>query len=103
MDYDADTAMPREPGAQAVVENDGQKPLQCVPYAREHSGVKIYGDAYTWWDKAAGKYPARRRARSRRGDGADTIMPGPSAAMSRWCAQLVSAARNPRRSRQLAG
>ena len=30
--------------------------LQCVPYAREHSGVNIHGDAYTWWDKAAGVY-----------------------------------------------
>ena len=48
--------MPREPG-HAVVENDSQKPLQCVPYAREHSGIKIYGDAYSWWDKAAGHYP----------------------------------------------
>jgi surface antigen len=53
MDY---SEMPREPG-QARVENDGHKPLQCVPYAREHSAIKIYGDAYTWWDKAAGKYP----------------------------------------------
>jgi surface antigen len=33
-----------------------QSTLQCVPYAREHSGVVIYGDAYTWWDKAAGKF-----------------------------------------------
>lgn len=32
-------------------------PLQCVPYAREHSSVKIYGDAWTWWDQAAGKFP----------------------------------------------
>jgi hypothetical protein len=30
--------------------------LECVPYAREHSGVNIRGDAYTWWDKAAGVY-----------------------------------------------
>jgi surface antigen len=35
---------------------DGQK-LQCVPYARANSDIKIFGDAYTWWDKAAGKYP----------------------------------------------
>lgn len=54
MDY-AQTPMPREHG-QAHVENDGHAPLQCVPYAREHSGIKIFGDAYTWWDKAAGKY-----------------------------------------------
>jgi len=34
----------------------GQAPLQCVPFARDHSDVKIFGDAYTWWDQAAGKY-----------------------------------------------
>lgn len=32
-------------------------PIQCVPYARDHSSVKIYGDAWTWWDQAAGKFP----------------------------------------------
>jgi hypothetical protein len=30
--------------------------LQCVPYARDHSTVNIHGDAYLWWDKAAGHY-----------------------------------------------
>ncbi|MEP2549877.1 MAG: CHAP domain-containing protein, partial [Marinomonas sp.] len=30
--------------------------LQCVPYARQLSGVQIYGDARTWWKQAAGKY-----------------------------------------------
>ena len=30
--------------------------LQCVPYAREVSGIQIYGDAWTWWDQAAGHY-----------------------------------------------
>ena len=30
--------------------------LQCVPYAREHSQIPIYGDAYTWWDQAEGRY-----------------------------------------------
>jgi hypothetical protein len=30
--------------------------LECVPYAREHSSINIHGDAYTWWDKAAGVY-----------------------------------------------
>ncbi len=33
-----------------------QTPLQCAPYAREHSGVKLYGDAWTWWAKASGKF-----------------------------------------------
>jgi hypothetical protein len=54
MDY-GENPMPREHG-HAMVENDGHKPLQCVPYARAHSDIKIYGDAYTWWDQAAGKY-----------------------------------------------
>ncbi|MGA7673494.1 MAG: CHAP domain-containing protein [Rhizomicrobium sp.] len=31
-------------------------PLQCVPYARAHSRVVLYGDAYTWWDQAAGRF-----------------------------------------------
>jgi hypothetical protein len=30
--------------------------LECVPYARDHSSIDIHGDAYTWWDKAAGIY-----------------------------------------------
>jgi surface antigen len=34
----------------------GFAPLQCVPYARDHSQVKLYGDAADWWDKAAGIY-----------------------------------------------
>lgn len=31
-------------------------PLQCVPYAREQSNIPIYGDAYTWWDQADGRF-----------------------------------------------
>jgi hypothetical protein len=30
--------------------------LQCVPYARQISGVEIFGDAKTWWAQAAGRY-----------------------------------------------
>ncbi len=29
---------------------------QCVPFARLVSGIQIFGDAYTWWSQAAGKY-----------------------------------------------
>ena len=29
---------------------------ECVPFARAASGIQIYGDAWTWWDQAAGKY-----------------------------------------------
>ncbi|MBU2341416.1 MAG: CHAP domain-containing protein [Alphaproteobacteria bacterium] len=30
--------------------------LQCVPYAREISGIRLYGDAHTWWQQAEGRY-----------------------------------------------
>jgi surface antigen len=30
--------------------------LQCVPFARMASGIQLFGDAWTWWQKAAGKY-----------------------------------------------
>jgi len=29
---------------------------QCVPFARAASGIQIYGDAWTWWGQADGKY-----------------------------------------------
>ncbi len=29
---------------------------QCVPFARAASGIAIYGDAWTWWDQAEGRY-----------------------------------------------
>lgn len=29
---------------------------QCVPFARAASGIEIYGDAWTWWDRADGRY-----------------------------------------------
>jgi hypothetical protein len=38
---------------------DPSQPMQCVPYARAHSGVSIFGDAYTWWDKSDGQYAHR--------------------------------------------
>lgn len=50
---DAGPAVARETPSQAPQ----PKPTQCAPYAREHSGVKLYGDAWTWWEKAAGKFP----------------------------------------------
>ncbi|MDN3646148.1 CHAP domain-containing protein [Pontixanthobacter aestiaquae] len=35
--------------------------LQCVPYAREVSGINIYGDAYTWWKQAEGRFKRGNR------------------------------------------
>ena len=39
-------------GAQSLLEYVGE----CVPFARAASGIQIYGDAWTWWDQAAGRY-----------------------------------------------
>ena len=30
--------------------------LECAPFARQVTGVQLYGDAYSWWDQAAGRY-----------------------------------------------
>jgi surface antigen len=30
--------------------------LQCAPFAREVSGIELYGNANTWWGQAAGRY-----------------------------------------------
>lgn len=48
------------PTAKALALNEG---LQCVPYARQLSGVQIYGDAHTWWGQAQGKYSTGRTPR----------------------------------------
>lgn len=37
--------------------------LQCVPFAREVSGVAIHGDAWTWWGQADGRYERGRSPR----------------------------------------
>jgi hypothetical protein len=30
--------------------------IECAPYARQASGLQLYGDAAAWWDEAAGQY-----------------------------------------------
>jgi len=47
---------PIDPNAPPQVLAD-RTPLQCVPFARQESHIEIYGDANTWWEQAAGKYP----------------------------------------------
>lgn len=37
--------------------------LQCAPYARQTSGIQIYGNARTWWSQAAGRYERGRAPR----------------------------------------
>jgi surface antigen len=47
--------MPPENGRPTVLAGTGRT-LSCVPFARNHSQVKIHGDAVTWWTQAAGHY-----------------------------------------------
>ena len=39
-------------GAKSLLDYVGE----CVPFARAASGVQIYGDAWTWWRQADGRY-----------------------------------------------
>jgi len=62
--FEAKRVTPYKPGAYPP----GQKPyyrisksMQCVPYAREASGIPIYGNAHTWWGQAKDKYPRSSR------------------------------------------
>lgn len=65
------TALKLAPAPKAFIDTSGA-PLECAVYARERSGVSIYGDARTWWAQAEGEY---RRA-SRPSEGAVIVMGG---------------------------
>lgn len=41
----------------------GAEGLQCVPYARELTGIQIRGDAHTWWGQAEGRYERGNKPR----------------------------------------
>ena len=41
------------------------KQVQCVPHARDVSGIQIRGNAHTWWDQAEGKGYQRGKAPKR--------------------------------------
>ena len=30
--------------------------IECAPFARQVSGIDLYGDAASWWDQAEGRY-----------------------------------------------
>ena len=44
-------------------EDSGLPYIQCVPYARQVSGIQIRGDAHTWWGQAEGRYAKGRLPR----------------------------------------
>ena len=33
--------------------------VECAPYARQVSGIQLYGDAASWWEQAQGRYQRR--------------------------------------------
>jgi hypothetical protein len=39
------------------------EPVSCVPYARARSGIQLAGDAWQWWEAAAGRYERGRAPR----------------------------------------
>src|SRR6185312_5873693 len=39
------------------------EPMQCVPYARQVSGIDLRGDAWTWWVQAGGRYERGKKPR----------------------------------------
>jgi hypothetical protein len=47
---------PRGPTGALVGTTDPTLGVSCVLYARAVSGIDLNGDAYAWWDAAAGRY-----------------------------------------------
>ncbi len=43
-------------GPSRLVSSGGPAPLECAPYARQVSGLQLRGEAYAWWEQAAGRY-----------------------------------------------
>lgn len=48
-------ALPYDPADPPLIV-EGMPELQCVPYARQMSGIAIWGDAVTWWAQAENRY-----------------------------------------------
>lgn len=44
-----------QPQYNEIVYHNLSKHTQCVPYARDASGIQIRGNAHTWWDQAKSK------------------------------------------------
>lgn len=52
----ATTVAALAPAAASAAEPSRDGWLECVPFARELSGVRIFGNALTWWDQAKAHY-----------------------------------------------
>jgi surface antigen len=51
----------RAPRVSGVGGYQGSAGMSCVPYARARTGIELRGDAWEWWDAAAGRYQRGRR------------------------------------------
>ena len=47
---------PQAPRHAGIPGYGAHREISCVPYARARSGIEIRGDAWQWWDAAAGRY-----------------------------------------------
>ncbi len=52
------SALPAYAAEVRVVSGPGR--MECVPYARQLSGIALRGDAWSWWDAARGAYERGR-------------------------------------------
>ena len=50
-----DPSLPYDPANPPAI-LEGLPISECVPFARNQSGVQIWGDAVTWWHQAEGRY-----------------------------------------------
>ena len=53
----------RAPRVAGVPGYQGGSSVSCVPYARARTGIELRGDAWEWWDAAAGRYERGPRPR----------------------------------------
>lgn len=66
-----DPSLPYDPANPPAV-LEGMPISECVPFARNLSGVQIWGDAVTWWHQAEGRYVRS----SRPAEGSVMVMKG---------------------------
>ena len=43
-------------GPRRLAASEALTNLECAPYARQVSGIQLRGEAYSWWEQAAGRY-----------------------------------------------
>lgn len=65
--------------------------VECAPYARQVSGIQLYGSAGSWWDQAAGRY-----GRSSSPEPGAVLVFRPSARLPYGHVSVVAQVRSPR-------